>query len=296
MATAVLINLGVGVLFVLIGILASKVASHGRSIIVFFAMGSAMTAACMWILVVKWPVLLHEPIPRLWPLIGCMTAAGSVNALGQILTVLSMRHGHKGLSWAMVQSAMVISFLAGWAIFGDRIGLPGWFGVASILAAIGLLATSGKRREPETPPNTTWLLINLAALIIIGAAQTLMGIPSRWEGWTDVARIRIPISLTAGACVHTAFVTIRRHGIDPRTFKLSLAWVAVSFFSYLGTFTCLDLLAELDIAGVFFPTAIGVCIFGFSIYSKWRLHEHFNARSITGLALTLAGVALLAMA
>lgn len=295
MLEGVLATMAVGLVWVVIGSLSSKVADRRLPIMAFFAFASGLAAIVMWLFWVRWPVLLAREASGIGRLLATMSLAGALLASSQILTIKAMQRGHKAIAWAIGQSAMALSFLAAVLIWHDPIPWTGWLGLGCVLVGVVLLATVRQDAELEVPRDWGWVLLVVALALVLAAAQVMLMLPSRWTGWEDVARLRVPVTLSVVALVHASMALVQRVKPTRELLRLSSGWAAMSILSYSGMFYALDKLADVRLAGIFFPLGIGVCIFGFTLYSKWRLREPLSALGATGIAVLIVGIGLLAI-
>ncbi|MCD4823014.1 MAG: hypothetical protein K8S55_00265, partial [Phycisphaerae bacterium] len=219
---------------------------------------------------------------------------GMLDAIVQVLLVVTMRLGHRGMTWSIAQSAMVISFLAAILIWGEHPGLWGWVGVTCILAAVILIGSNKSEAEKSVENNQrssrSWLLLAILTMLVLGASQTLMGVPSRWANWSNAAGLRMPIALTGTAVMHAFIMLVNRRKLTRRVIPYSAAWAVLTFLAFLGLFFCLDRMAESNRAGIAYPIGIGTNIFAFSVYSYLRLSETYTKTRIAGLCLIVMGI------
>lgn len=294
MSEGLALNILVGFLWACVGMVMTGVASSGGSIFAFYGLGCTLVAAIGWVALVDWSVM-QDGVPRMAELFFWIGLGGAVNALGQTLMISTMRRGHKAITWGIGQSAMLIPFLASVVIWRESPGTFGWSGMGLLLAALVVMAR-GRRRDAGEAIDPRWLLMALSTLVLLGSAQALFSVPSHWAGWTDAARLRTPVSLSAAATVHILVMIGTRQTLERRTMKLSVLWTALALAAYVILFRCLDLMSAVGLSGVVFPIGIGTCVVVFACYSRFRLKEEFGLSDIAGIALALAGMTLIALA
>lgn len=289
----ILLNIGVGVMWAIVGAIMSSVASSGRSITAFYAVGNGLTALVAWILFVDWQAI-NGDIPYLRALIFWMVVAGIVNGVGQILMISAMRRGLRNATWGIGQSAMLVSCLATVILFGEQPGAIGWTGILCLMMALYFLSSAPDPSADNRESSRTWLMLSLGTLLAMGAAQVLMGYPSRWDGFVDVARLRTPVTLTSAALFYTLVMLALRQRVSRMDLGLSFFWSLAALASYYALFLCLDKMAEHRLAGLVYPIGVGTCIVIFSLYSRVALSEPIGLRRGVGLGLTVTGITLLA--
>jgi drug/metabolite transporter (DMT)-like permease len=239
-------------------------------------------------------------------LAGVMLGAGMVNAFGLLAMQRAMKKGHHGLTWAIGQSAMVLPFLTGVLVFGEEPARGRLAGLAAMLAGIAVLGYAQKARPrpgatapqagekgPASSQAWSWFLAALAALLLLGAGQALMTLPSHVPALTDSARLRLPLLYLGNAAI---ILTLwGRQGGRPGRLTLALALVGtvLGLAGGVALFHGLDLLAGADLASIGFPIAVGSCVLSFAAYSALVLRETFTRRHVAGIALGLAGMVLL---
>jgi multidrug transporter EmrE-like cation transporter len=294
MLTGILLIIVAGILWGGVGVLFSRVIRAGVPAPAYYASAALFVLPLAAAFHVRWSVLLHEPVPLAGRLAVVMGLGGMANLTGMLLMMAAMRRGHQGASWAIGQTAMVIPFLASVLVWGDQVSAVKFGGVASVAGAIVLLGLSRDRGRPG-PLDVRWLATALLCLAVLGAAQTLFTVPSRWPGWTDAANLRIPLGALGGLVVG-GIVCVAR-GIRPN--RLALTYAAcgalLTVISQNLFFDALDRLAASGLLFAAYPLAVGVCIVAFALYSRLALREHFGWGKAGGVALGLLGITLISV-
>jgi drug/metabolite transporter (DMT)-like permease len=300
MVQGILLSLASGLLFGTVGVILRRVSRAGGNLVTYYVLFGTFYLALALLFQVRWRVVAGvDRLPMLALVIGL---AGVVSGLGMLLMTRSMALGHGGISWAISQSALVVPFLAGVLLEGDRAGLGAWAGLALVLAMIAVLGRRPGEAEAGSPDVTAaqrrgpWIASVAGAFAALGVSQALSSIPSRWNGWTDAAGLRVALS-AAGFLVPQLvlflFTKDRRPGrLVP---LLALAHGVVGFLGQAALFASLDRLAPYGLAAAAFPVSIGTTIVSFSLYSALVLRERFRALDIASLAAGSAGIALLAL-
>ncbi len=295
------LNLIVGLLWAGVGVMFSQISARRLPAQLIYCLGCGFVALVGWIALVDWSVLLSGQMPKLGATIFWMTLAGFANIGGMSLMIHTMSLGHRGLTWAIGQSAMVVPFVASVLIWRDPVAPVGYMGMLCLLAALALISRRHKgtgefaRCSKSAAADRHWLLMAFLTLIVIGLSQTSMTVTSRWPEWEDAANLRLPVTYTASAALMLVFTLIQRKPLTRRLLPWGLLYGAVALTSFTMLFACLDLMADNGLAGIVYPIAIGVCITGFSIYSRLVLKESMKPASMAGLILCLLGVVLLSL-
>lgn len=299
MIEGILLSLASGLLFGGVGVVLRRVSRAGGSLVTYYVLFGACYLALALAFQVKWRLVAGaERLPLLAAVIGF---AGLVSGFGMLLMTRSMALGHGGISWAISQSSLVVPFLAGVLVWGDRSGPGGWAGLALVLVMIVVLG----RRQGGTDATAvdarrgrrSWIATVAAAFVALGVSQTLSSVPSRWAGWTDAAGLRVPFSAAGFFVVMLVMLAFSRDRRPGRLVPLlALVHGVLGFLGQAAFFIALDRLAPLGLAAAAFPVSIGTTILSFSLYSALVLRERFRALDVASLAAGSAGIALLALA
>jgi uncharacterized membrane protein len=271
------------------GAVMSRITLAGRSIEAFLVVDLGVTALLAWIFIVRWPVLSVSPCHGIGMMIFWMAAAGISNSLGLFAVSRAMRTGHNGVVWALSQSAMLISFLAGVILWKDSISFGGWMGVMLIMVAMVWLGLNTVSSD-NWRKGGIWVWLAFLAMLLLGVGQVMTGIPSRWPGWIDTGNLRLGIFYTASVCVPAVVMFRTKARIDTMVFISGLIAAALSVVSTLLLFYCLDRMAQVNQAGMAFPVAVAACVASFSLYSWFWIKEERSWRLALGLAMAIAGI------
>lgn len=295
MLAAIGLNLLLGCSWSFLGSLMGRASSGTRSGSAFLSIGTGLVALAGWVFLVDWPLLISGQVPRLWTAVAWTAAAGVTNGLVQLSMVMTMSRGHKGLSWALGQSAMVIPFCAGIFLWNETVGVTGWSGVVALLLAVGLIASrKGGGDGAALLGSPGWLGCAFLTMGLIGVTQLLFSVPSYWPDWDDVASIRLPVNATATCLVHCMVLGLTRQRPDGVCLRMGLLWLCGSFPSFLLLFLTLDRMEAVNLRPIVFPLAVGACMVSFLLYSRFWLCEAFPRRVLVGLSLALVGIVLVA--
>lgn len=295
MLIGLLLTLMLGLVWVLVGVVLTRVAATGTSVIGFYMVGCWLAAGFSWLFLTDWSVLRAGIPARAGELALWLGIAGTLNSLGQLLLVKAMNAGHKGVSWAMVQTAMLIPFLSALLFWQEQLTLAGTMGIAMLLLAIALLSRGrgSQHAEGTTGSVWKWLCFVLGALLLIGSSQACQAVPSHWVGWQDAGQLRVCLLATGGAAANTVWVLLRRQPITRLAIGYGALWAILAVSSYLLLFCALDHLAQAGMSCFVFPIGQATCMIGFALYSAWRLKEAFSRTVCCGLGCSVTGILLM---
>lgn len=288
----------VGLIWVLVGVVLTRVSATGTSVVTFYMVGCWLAGIFAWVFLVNWPVLAKEFPDRAMELAAWLGGAGALNSLGQLMLIKAMSLGHKGVSWAMVQTAMLIPFLSSLLFWKEKITLPGSAGITLLLVAIVLLSRGRKdamMNATQRRPSTGWLMMVIGAIVLIGSSQACQAVPSHWDNWQDAASLRVCFLSTGGALANTLWVLLLRQRITTNTLRYGGMWAVLALLSYYMLFQALDRLTSAGMSCFVFPIGQAVCMIGFALYSYWHLCERFRPVVLCGMGCGVAGILFMAV-
>lgn len=294
MVTGILLSVVTGILWMLIGVVFSRIAKLKEDAVAFMTVSSFFTLLWSMTFILKWDYLKGGDIPRLKELIIVMALAGVFNTLNSIFMMFSMSKGHSAAIWAIGQSAMVTPFLASIFIWGEKINLAGISGVFFILLMITIF---GLKKEEGTAENASkgWIIWALITFMAVSGNQVLSTIPSHWKGWEDVGNLRIPISWLGAFIFQVIAFVLMKKKLNKTVIKYGFLQ---SVFIILGQkllFYCMDLLNKVGYISVVYPIAVGVSIIGMTFYSLIIAKEKVDKLSLGAMAAGLAGIILVSL-
>jgi drug/metabolite transporter (DMT)-like permease len=283
-----------GLIWATIAVIQSRVARSGRSIPSFYAAGFSLAAVISWVIFPEWSEGAGRPGPLLWAVVLWVGLSGLNNGAGKALVIGAMRHGHKAVTLALSQATMLVPFLGGVALWGERPSGLGWAGVAAAGAGAVLLALHRRPGREDESCDRLWLPLALLAFAIIGSGRTLFVASTHW-GDGPALSLRTPVALTAAGGIHVAIMLARRTPYDRKLLKLSVVFSLLAVVGYELMFTGTGLLEQEGLSGLAFPVGVAVSIAAFSAYSRFVLREPYNPHSLAGLGLTVTGLALMVL-
>jgi len=282
-----------GVVWGGVGIVLGLVARRQWNALAFMSVATTLAAAGSWVFLAHWPSLLARQVPRALPLVLLLTAAGIIGAGGMLCLQKALTAGVAG--WTVGQSAMVIPFLVGILFLGEHPRLAGMLGLLAILGSLVAFSRSGKTPGSGPASDHGWFRYALLALLLLGIQQSLCLIPSAWEGWSDTARLRIPLLLTSGALALIA-VSAKRHLRPERGIRLlATIYAALVIGGQVLLFAAMDRLRAEDRLALAFPIAIGVSMVAMALWDRLAWKNRPDRPAWVGILLGLLGVVLLAL-
>ncbi len=286
-----------GLLWGAVGIVHSRVARGRLSFTGYGAMSSAVAAGVAAAFYVRWTPLLDGTATRTGPLVAVMCAAMGLNVGGFLLVQRAMRRGHQAGTWTVAQSAMVFPFLAGVVVWGDLLSPARVAGFVAILVGVAAIGRGRAAVLDGRPAGQggRWFGPALLAFGLLGGQQVLTHVPSRWAGWTDAANLRATIMFVAGAGAYGALTVWRRDWPGRREALLAVVGATLALSGQGCLFAGMDRLSAVGLGAVVYPTAIGVCILTFALYSHLVLREPASGYHWLGLACCIGGIAVIAL-
>lgn len=291
--SGILYALATGILWGGAAVVISGVARKNADFLNFMAITFMLATSIAWILIPRYSQFSLD-LPRLPDLVCLFLLAGAFTACGMVALYRAMTMGHHAATWTIGQSALVFPFVLGVLVWNDTASAVNISGVVAIL--MGIIAMGVAQRKDSSAAGTSaraWLVIVLLAFVLLGIQQTLTTIPSRWHGWTDSARLRIPI-LMSGAMLSyvSASIVLRRLFRQKWLWRYGLALMCIALVSQVLLFKSLDMLGGVSRAALVFPISIGTCIISFSLYSAIVLREPPSTARYVGMGLGVVGVIL----
>lgn len=296
MLQGVVLAIITGLLWAAIGVAYSVMARRRMGFFAVMGPAFVVTAALAWLLLPERHLLFNGADARLGALAGVMAGAGVITVAGMACMQEAMRRGHHAASWAVGQSALFAPYLCGVVLFREPAVWNRTLGVALILGSLGAFGRARRESEAEAAHgNGTWFGLALGALALLSVAQSLTTLPSHWDGWTDAARLRVPLFFTGLAAAYLAAALVARQAPGKAELVVAGALVVLALPSHFCLYAAMDCLASARMVGAVYPLAVGTCILGFALYSLLVLKERTTAFHVLGLVVGLAGIVALSV-
>ena len=211
-----------------------------------------------------------------------------------VFTSQAMRRGPNGLVWGIMQGGMIGSFLMGVIFFGEPAAPVRLIGLALILTGV-LIMGLGKDSKTSAGQGKNWVLPSFLAFLLVITTNCCNSLPSYLPSAQTSTLVRTG-GLYFGGLIGFSITTLPGM-IRRRDFGGRGEWITALILMVLNTSTSLffffrglDLLAKTGSGGLGYPIAIGVCVFGFSLYSLLILKEKFARLSLAGLIAVCLGI------
>lgn len=270
----------------------AAVARRGLPFMLFLSYGAIIGLVLSLAAIVDWRYLGSEE--RIGDLALWIIPGAIANIAGHLAMARAMAIGRGPVAWAIGQGGLAVPFVATVMIWKEKTGLFSWFGLFLIIAGVALLART-RNSAASKIPSRGWVFWSLAAMTCYGMNQTLMSVPSHWPGWTDVAHLRLPMTLgvvgIAGILCSPRpdLQTIRR--LLPWVFPYGLVICACFAMVYMG----LDRLSVAGCAAVAWPLACSTGIVGYALWEHVMQRRHVAMMEVFGIAVVVAGISALAI-
>ncbi len=270
----------------------AEVSRRGLPFMLFLSIGAMIGLAISLLVIVDWPAVNSEKRigeMSLWIIPGALA-----NVAGHLAMSRAMSTGRAPVAWAIGQGGQSVTFIATVLIWNETAGIFSWLGLGLVLAGVALLSQA-KTGSADVSPRRGWIFWSLAAMLIYGVNQTLMSVPSHWQGWHDSAHLRLPITLGS-----IGFAGIMCSlGSDRHVFRRLLPWgvsygiVICACFAMI--YLSLDRLGAAGAAAIAWPLACSMGVVGYAVWEHAVQHRHVTRAEIFGIAVVVAGIGSLAM-
>ena len=224
--------------------------------------------------------------------------AGIANFFTYVFTSKAMQRGPNGLVWGIMQAGMIGSFLMGVIFFGEPAAPLRLLGLALILGGV-LIMGSGKDSKTSVS-GKNWVIPSLTAFLLVMITHCCNALPSYLPAARTSSLVRT-MGLYFGGVIGCALTTLPEM-IRKRDFGGRGEWITAAVLMILNTsaslflfYRGLDLLAKSACGGLAYPIAIGVCVFGFSLYSLLVLKEKLARLSLAGLTAVCLGIIVISL-
>lgn len=277
-----------GLSWTAIGVVLSCCAKQRLDVITYSMIQTAITAVLAFLLYAD---LGKAEGREVWIPVLAVFGAGALNSIAQMIVKSAMAHGNHGPIWTISQSALIIPFLAGVVLWGNRGTTGQWLGTGLIVGGI-LIPALGKFRNFKL-----WIRPALVAFFLFGVVQTLYMVPSQLAGYRDSAGLR-PFLVAFGGLTGWELVRFQRHTrfvLNRATLILAPGMAVLSLVSLKLFFLGLDQLSRAGLGNVGIPLIVGCNIVGFSFYSLLILRERPSRLETSGMLAVLTGIATIAM-
>ena len=288
MTDAILLMLGTGVLWALVGVVFGSAPSDRDRMFSFFALYQLLFAAFVWI--AQPPSA--APAGEVLRLSALMVPSGAMEIAAFLLLKLAMSRGSQGIAWSFSQSPMAVSFVCSVVFLGNPSTAPQWTGLALTLVALALFAKDKPSTGAASNDALYWRFV-LGAFALIGAAQFMRLLPE-YAGLSEATLTwRLPLLSPIGAVFWTIACAAKRIWKPGLVWKVSLACAAVVSLGQICFFAATKAAYPLGITSRVMPVAIGTSILLFALWCRFVRRERTSWAGWLAVASDIAGIALL---
>ncbi len=225
--------------------------------------------------------------------------AGVLNFFMMLLMQAAMNNGPNGVSWAIIQSGMVVPFLIGTLFFREN---PAWGRLLGLLMLLLSLVLFAFARDNSVKGNRSiWLLASALGFLVAGTNQTLVNLPSYYHSADAVSTISRTLCLQVGTfCGWLLALPFRFRKLSgkftPALLKIAVMLAVVNltngfFVQYYG----MNMLAKVGFGAVAMPLISASCLIFFTLYSIICLREKLTWASRIAFVLCIIGVILMSL-
>jgi multidrug transporter EmrE-like cation transporter len=201
---------------------------------------------------------------------------------------------HSAATWTIVQTAMILPFLASTLTGREHASWVNWLALPVILVAFRGLTPPDEGEGEGMSNRRLWLALLVTSFLLSGVSQALAQEISL-RHWPDILNLRPMLSLGIGGAFLWVMARIRR---EKPTKSHWVVGAITGCFVCIGNvilFHALDACASTGRAYLVFPMAVGSSILAFAAYQLIRGREKFNTSKVMGLTCGLAGIVLLGL-
>lgn len=218
-----------------------------------------------------------------------MFASALFSSTNSVLNMNAMKLGHSGLTTAINQSSMVLTFLLVIIVFRTPATIFNYIAIAVTFISVFLL---GMNRY-KVNLNKKWLIFCITAFLASGIYQTISAVPSQFQ-YTDTINFR-GFSFALGILLFfgIAKFTLKIKN-DPLCIKIGFfTGGVIATIVQFTMYKAMDLLALNDAVYMYYPIVTSLTILLYSLYSLFVLKEKFRPIQILGLFGCAFGILLL---
>jgi drug/metabolite transporter (DMT)-like permease len=280
-----------------IGVVLATAVRRNLNPLAFMTVATVLGCLASWPFLVKWSPILSGNVQRPLSLVLLLCTGGAAGIVGMLYLQKSMKAG--AAAWTVGQSAMVIPFLVGILFLGEPMRIGGGLGLTAIvlsLIAFSLSEQTGEKKTLSSPGSSrqSWLRQALLAFVFLGIQGTCSSLPSSWEGWSDIARLRVPLIMSSGAIPLVLAMVHQRLWPQRSAWALALLYAALVIAGQLLLFASLDQLRYEGRLSLAFPLALGTCITVVAIWDILIWRNRPQRWTTIGISFGLLGIVLLA--
>lgn len=291
MLTGLLILLGAGTFWCMVGICYEQLPEDKRATAAYMFGGGVLVNVLLLIILQPPAVNFAE----FWKVAKWILPSGLCFFPILLFIKKAMLYGKAGGAWCIMQSAMFCPLLAMLIFYGERLSLFAIIGIVLLIA--GIICWGIGKKDEENPDNAAvpksrkkFILYSLLAFAATGLQQTLTLIPSKISGVSPAAMewrvimLQLPMFLWLLPCIKYREFPGKKH------FRFSLGFAIATVGGEVLFFMGIDALNKINLSGLAYPAALNCSIVLFALYCRFFRKQKFTPVELAGLALTVTGI------
>lgn len=244
------------------------------------------------------------PLSEIARLLVLMAPVSIFGFFGFFLLSIAMRKGSHSVAWGIMQSAIILPFLAGWLIFRDNVNAINLSGMFLIVVALGFMVRGkqlnnhGSTADVVKNDNKVFLFWTFMAFLGTGISQIFSLLPNKVTvicpdsaAFSEaVLAWRIPLMSLCGLCIWTVMGLICKVKFSLSQVKSGFSYAVVVFAGQTLLYVAIDCLSEYNLSGIVYPIAVGCCVVFFALFCIIYKHEKLHYLEKIGLGILSLGI------
>lgn len=278
-----------GFVWCLVGILFGRAPSVRSELYSFFAISSL----CYFVFIWGFSPPQATPAREVLWLMVLLLPSSLAEIWGFLWLKRAMDTGNQGISWCIAQSAMIIPFLGAVLLLGKSSDAIQWIGLAVLLAGLATLRKNNSAKTDSPKSGRSSLCFAFGALLLIGVSQFLRLIPGNIGFSAASLSWRLPVLATASMLFWLIYTLCNHCFILRKVWKISVCYGLIITIGQCCFFWSVDAADRVVVTQITYPVAVGSSIVLFCIFCTCFRKERLAIPAICGLALVIAGIAML---
>jgi uncharacterized membrane protein len=211
--------------------------------------------------------------------------------------------GHRGISAACGMSSIIISFLFGIIVMGERPSTQSLIGLFILVSGLLSCILQKLRKDHSSSQGTykdfrKWLLFMGMTILLNGISAIMMGMPS-WLGYHNcpfLLRSAIILLLSSFANMLLCIATQKPITAYIKQYLPSaMVWGVIAVATNFMFFVSMDALTKINLGSFKAPLTGTVTLVSFSCYSAIRCKEKYQFATVLGIVLCLLGIIVISL-
>jgi len=156
-----------GLLWGLNGIVFSYIARKSMKFASVIGVQAAWGVILSWILISNFKLLMTREIPQIALLSVVLIGSGILCAAGMMIMQRALKIGHHGIVFTISQSAMIIPFLFGVIVLGERVDYLKWIGLFFVIFSFITFGSEQSTRTGTEGCKKSYIWFILALLVFL---------------------------------------------------------------------------------------------------------------------------------